>query len=98
MILFVLLWCLGFQDASWPDLPPKLKANQELVQEYPAALQKGTAEERRNAAERIFAELQQADPAAAEMPAQVEGERLPAEHVERSPPAAVGCRALHHHR
>ena len=65
MILFVLLWCLGFQDASWPDLPPKLKANQELVQEYPAALQKGTAEERRNAAERIFAELQQADPAAA---------------------------------
>ena len=36
MILFVLLWCLGFQDASWPELPPKLNEDEALREQLSA--------------------------------------------------------------
>ena len=65
MILFVLLWCLGFQDASWPELPPKLNEDEALREQYLSGLQNGGPDERRTAAESIFAALESADPAAA---------------------------------
>lgn len=65
MILLALFWCLGFQDASWPELPPKLKANDELRLAYEGQLQNGSPEQRRAAAERIFQDLPGADQAVA---------------------------------
>lgn len=65
MILFVLLWCLGSQDASWPELPPKLKEDEAIREQYQSGLQNGGPDERRTAAETIFAALEGADPAAA---------------------------------
>lgn len=65
MILSVLLWCLGFQDASWPELPPKLQEDEALREQYSSGLQNGGPDERRNAAESIFTALDSADPAVA---------------------------------
>lgn len=63
MILLVLFWCLGFQDASWPDLPPKLKENAEIRQKYEDELQNGSPEQRRAAAQFILPALAEVDPA-----------------------------------
>ncbi|MCH2102258.1 MAG: HEAT repeat domain-containing protein [Planctomycetes bacterium] len=65
MILSALLWCLGFQDASWPELPPKLSEDEAVREQYLAGLQNGGPDERRSAAESIFTALESADPAAA---------------------------------
>jgi hypothetical protein len=64
VILLFLFWCLGFQDASWPDLPPKLKENAEIRQKYEDELQNGSPEQRRAAAQVILPALAEADPAA----------------------------------
>lgn len=64
MILLVLFWCLGFQDASWPELPPKLRDNAEIRQRYEDELQNGSPEQRRAAAQAILPALAEADPAA----------------------------------
>lgn len=64
MILLVLFWCLGFQDASWPELPPKLRENAEIRQKYEDELQNGSPEQRRAAAQFILPALAEADPAA----------------------------------
>lgn len=64
MILLLLFWCLAFQDASWPELPPKLKENLELRQKYEEELQNGSPEQRRAAAQAILPALAEADPAA----------------------------------
>ncbi len=63
MILLFLFWCLGFQDASWPELPPKLRENAEIRQKYEDELQNGSPEQRRAAAQAILPALAEADPA-----------------------------------
>jgi HEAT repeat protein len=64
VILLFLFWCLGLQDAPWPELPPKLKENAEIRQKYEDEFQNGSPEQRRAAAQIILPALAEADPAA----------------------------------
>lgn len=64
MILTLLLWLAGSQDASWPALPPKLQENESLRQVYEAEVQNGSAEGRAEACAALLAALPDAEPAA----------------------------------
>jgi hypothetical protein len=61
VIRFVLLWCLWAQDANWPDLPPALQQNAEIVLAYTKDLQSDDAETSRVAAQKILDQLPQAE-------------------------------------
>lgn len=61
MILLVLLGLLGLQDASWPELPPGLKENPQIVQAYQALAEDGDEEARRGAAQTLLDQLRHAD-------------------------------------
>jgi hypothetical protein len=61
VIRFVLLWCLLAQDANWPDLPPALQQNADIVLAYTKDLQSDDVETSRVAAQKILDQLPQAE-------------------------------------